>query len=512
MDTVLTNNQTQTPLRQPPGLVVLFFAEMWERFSYYGMRALLVFYLTKHWLFDDATATGIYASYGSLVYLTPILGGLIADRWLGFRRAVILGGCLLVMGHLGMAIEGEPARWVAGEVVRDDATLQVFYLSLALIITGVGFLKPNISSIVGALYARDDPRRDAGFTLFYMGINVGAMVSALVCGWLGETYGWRYGFGLAGVGMVAGLVTFLRGRDRLQGVGEAPVGDALFRPLRGRLRLDHCIYLGTVAGVVVAWWLMQHRAMVGGLLTLGSLVAVGGIIGFSVLKCTPEERNRMLLVLFLTSVSVLFWALFEQAGSSMNLFADRIVDRSVGGVEITASQLQSLNPFFIIVLAPLFARLWTFLGGAGREPSTGMKFALALLQVGLGFVVLLEGIRQVDANGHVALLWLVGAYLLHTTGELCLSPVGLSMVTRLSVSRIVGLMMGVWFLSSSAAAYVGGLLAGIAAADAGAADGGLSNYVTAFELAAKVGIAAGVVLILLVPLLKRMVPPGGSAS
>lgn len=493
-----------TQQRQPAGLKVLFFAEMWERFSFYGMRALLVFYLTKHWLFDDRMATGLYATYGSLVYLTPVIGGLIADRWLGFRRAVVLGGILLVIGHLGMAFEGEAARLVNGIIVRDETALGIFYLSLAFIIVGVGFLKPNISSIVGDLYAKDDPRRDGGFTLFYMGINVGAMVAALVCGWLGENWGWSWGFGLAGIGMFAGLVTFVRGGHLLQGAGEVPSGVDLASPVWGGVSLNGLILAGTVAGIATAWWLVQHPPVVGGLLGLCSLVAVAGVIIFSIIRCSPGERDRMLVLLFLIAVSVLFWALFEQAGSSMNLFADRVIDRDVGPVTIAASQLQSLNPAFIILLAPVFARVWLWLAGRGQEPSTPMKFALALVQVGIGFLALVFGIQSADADGTVALMWLVLAYFLHTTGELCLSPVGLSMVTKLSVPRIVGLMMGIWFLSSSAAHYVAGIIAALAATGEGEG-ASLDAYAQTFLLAGEIGVVAGVLLGLLAPWLARRI-------
>lgn len=495
---------TAVQQKQPPGLYVLFFAEMWERFSFYGMRALLVFYLTKHWLFDDRMATGLYATYGSLVYLTPVIGGLLADRILGFRKAVIFGGILLVLGHFGMAFEGEAAYLVDGEVVRDEFALQCFYLSLALIIVGVGFLKPNISSIVGELYAPNDARRDAGFTLFYMGINLGAMVSALVCGYLGETYGWRYGFGLAGAGMLVGLITFVRGKRLLLGAGEPPPSTWLGERTFVGFLPSTMTYALSGVGIVAAWWLMQHHAVVGGLLGLGAAVSITGIIAFSLLRCTPFERNRMLLVLFLTAVSVLFWALFEQAGSSMSLFADRVVDRQIGGTIIAASQLQSINPAFIILLAPFFASLWVTLAGRGKEPSTSMKFALALLQVGAGFVALVIGIQQASEQGSVGLFWLILAYFLHTTGELCLSPVGLSMVTRLSVPRVVGLMMGVWFLASSGAHYVGGILAGLASSTSAAGEESLSLYQDTFILAGQWGIAAGLVLLVISPWLTRL--------
>ncbi len=308
-NTVMAQNTT-TVLGHPRGLPVLFFAAMWERFSFYGMRALLMFYLTKHWLFSDEVAAGIYATYGSLVYLTPVIGGLIADRYLGFRKAVAFGAFLLVLGHIGMAVEGDPAVMTAAGAVRDEGVLQVFYLSLALIIVGVGFLKPNISGIVGRLYGPDDPRRDGGFTLFYMGINVGAFTASIVCGYLGETYGWKYGFGVAGLGMLLGLVTFLRGRERLEGAGEPPDPAALARPVVGPVTQEAVIYLCSLMAVAAAWFLVQERALVGSLLLLTGAGAIAGIGWFSAARCTRVERHRMLLVMLLTAVSVLFWALF----------------------------------------------------------------------------------------------------------------------------------------------------------------------------------------------------------
>jgi POT family proton-dependent oligopeptide transporter len=488
----------------PRGLFVLFFAEMWERFSFYGMRGLLVFYLTKHFLFSDTMATGIYASYGALVYLAPVLGGLIADRYLGFRRAVILGAVLLCCGHLGMAFEGEPSRLVDGVAQVDTNALQILYVSLALIIVGVGFLKPSISSIVGELYSTDDSRRDGGFTLFYMGINVGAMLAALTCGYLGETYGWAYGFGLAGVGMLAGLITFVRGQHLLQGAGEAPDLNLLRSNNRFGLRRDWTIYLGAVLSVAVFWWLIQNQAVVSSLLGWTSAIVVCLVIGIAVQQ-ERVDRDRLLLLLFLTAVSVVFWALFEQAGSSMNLFADRNVDRQLFGFTVAASQLQFFNPAFIILLAPLFSMLWVSLARRGWEPSTPAKFGLAILQVGLGFAALVYGAALVDSQGKVAMLWLMLAYFLHTTGELCLSPVGLSMVTRLAISKVVGLMMGVWFLSSSVAHYVAGFIASLASADPQAVAAGhtLSLYSDTFALVAKVAGVVGIVLLLLAPFIAR---------
>jgi POT family proton-dependent oligopeptide transporter len=502
-----------TLLGHPRGLFVLFFAEMWERFSFYGMRALLIFYLTQHFLFGDGEAAGIYASYGALVYLMPLLGGLIADRYLGFRKAVVFGAMLLCVGHFGMALEGSPAEVVAGAAVRDEAALQTFYLSLAFIIIGVGFLKPSISSIVGQLYGSEDPRRDGGFTIFYMGINVGAMTASLACGYLGQTYGWGYGFGLAGIGMLTGLVTFIRGQHLFGQAGKPPDARLLAKPTRFGVSRELTIYACGLAAVLVAWQLMQWRALVGDLLIVAAAVAVIGILWFSFTRCDREERDRMLVVLYLTVVSVVFWSLFEQAGTSLNLFTERNVDKTVLGLSVQASQFQSLNPGFIILLAPLFSWAWVVLAKRGWEPSTPAKFGLGVVQVGLGFAALVYGATQADEHGVVSLAWLVLAYLLHTTGELCLSPVGLSMVTKLSVPRVAGLMMGVWFLSSAFSHYVAGLIARAASVDVDLgttvdAVVSLPVYVEMFSFLAQVAVVVGLVVMLTAPLVKRFMHQG----
>lgn len=493
-------------LGHPRGLFVLFLTEMWERFSYYGMRALLILYLTKHFLFGDKAAGLLYGSYAALVYAMPVLGGLIADRYLGFKKAIIFGALLLVCGHFGMAFEGPPSTLVDGEVVRHAAYEQIFYLSLALIIVGVGFLKSSISTIVGGLYGEADPRRDAGFTIFYMGINLGALVATLLCAYLGETYGWKYGFGLAGLGMLVGLLVFTGGARHLQGIGEPPTNANLAGPVMGLTR-EWLIYGAGVLAVLVIWQLIQRTGDLGLLLTAFGIVVIGWVIWYSLSKCTRVERDRMLVMLLLIVLSVFFWALFEQAGSSLTLFTDRNVAM---GEFFTAGMFQSLNPLFIILLAPVFAWVWVKLGERGREPTTPMKFGLGILQVGLGFAVLVAGAGFAGPDGKVAIFWLALMYLLHTTGELCLSPVGLSMVTRLSVAQIGGMMMGVWFLSSSFAAYVGGMIAGAMAIGEGAADSGfgpesLSVYTDVFDKLAILAIGLGLALMALSPwLAKRM--------
>ena len=503
-------------LGHPRGLFVLFFAEMWERFSYYGMRALLVLYLTKHFLFDDRMSAVTFGTYGSMVYLMPVIGGFIADRYLGFRRAVVFGGLLLCIGHLLMAFEGEPAYLAAdGAVNRDESAVAILYLALAFIIMGVGFLKPSISTIVGQLYSDDDPRRDQGFTIFYMGINLGAFTAMLLCGYLGETYGWKYGFGLAGIGMLAGLFTFLHGQKHLHGAGE-PNNPAVLQERFCGLRKEHVVYLGGIAGIAVVWYLVQTSFVVGWLLTLVAAAAVAGLATYALRKCDRVEQGRLIVVMALTLISVVFWTLFEQAGTSMTLFTDRNVDLDVGGVELQASQMGFLNPLFIIFLAPVFAFLWDVLSRKRWEPSAPMKFGLGVAQAGLGFFALVIGASSADDAGQVALAWLALAYLLHTTGELCLSPVGLSVVTRLTTREMLGLMMGVWFLSSAGASFLAGMIAGEATID-GAQSGNvdptasLPVYTDVFSTLGWAGLGIGVAVMVIAPLLRRLMHEGESA-
>jgi POT family proton-dependent oligopeptide transporter len=496
-------------LGHPQGLFVCFATEMWERFSFYGMKFLLLLYLTKYHLFSDINGLEVLGGYAALVYAMPVIGGLLADRYLGMRKAVIFGGVLLVLGHMGMALEGEQARQVGNHIVRDEGALQTFYFSLALIVIGVGFLKPNISTIVGQLYGKDDPRRDAGFTIFYMGINIGAFAATLLCGYLGETFGWRYGFGVAGIGMAIGLVTFLYGQKHLRGLAEPADNALLAQKSPIGLNKEWTIYLCGLLAVVVVWKMLQFHGAVGHTLNILSVAVLVGLGWFIIVKCNAVERSRMLVLIILTMSTVVFWALFEQASASMTLYADRVLDRNIFGVELRASQFGSLNAFFIFMFAPLFAWLWTFLGRKGLEPSTPVKFALGIAQAGLGFGALVLGAVTPNEAGMVAGYWLVLAYLLHTTGELCLSPVGLSAVTKLAVPSVVGVMMGAWFLATAYSEFVAVQLAKLASietvdgavTDIGAA---LSSYTALFSDLLYVGLAMAALLLLLSPLLKKM--------
>jgi len=492
----------------PKGLFVCFVTEMWERFSFYGMKALLLLYLTKYHLFSDAAGLDVLGSYAALVYAVPIIGGLLADRYLGMRKAVVFGAVLLCFGHLGMAWEGHQAYRVAGKVVQDVNALQVFYLSLALIVVGVGFLKPNISTIVGKLYAENDPRRDSGFTIFYMGINLGAFLATILCGYLGESYGWSYGFGAAGIGMLLGLTVFLWGQPYFKGHAEPPSPAKLQEKLFSGLNREWLIYLGGIAFVAVVWQMVQLTHVVEHSLNGMSLLVLAGLTWFIVFRCNAVERSRMVVLIALTVSTVVFWALFEQSAGSMILYVDRVVDSDVFGVTISAAQFTSLNSIFIFILAPLFSWLWIKLAGMGREPSTPVKFGLGIVQAGLGFAALVIGAAMPNEAGKVALIWLVLAYLLHTTGELCLSPVGLSAVTTLAVPSVVGVMMGAWFLAIAYAEFVAAQIAKFAAIDFSVGEvvntaKALAGYTDFFSRLVYVGVGFGILLLLLSPLLRR---------
>jgi len=496
-----------TILGHPKGLFVCFATELWERFSFYGMKYLLLLYLTKYHLFTDEAGYDVLGAYAGLVYAMPVIGGMLADRYLGMRKAVLFGGSLLVLGHLGMAVEGVQAYTQGEAIVRDEGALQVFYFSLALIIVGVGFLKPNISTIVGRLYEEKDPRRDSGFTIFYMGINTGAFTATLLCGWLGEAFGWRYGFGAAGVGMLLGLLTFSWGQRYLHGKAE-PANPALLKEKVFGLPREWLIYLGAIASLVLVWRLVQFNWLVHDILVGLSVIVLLGLAWFLAKHCTPVERHRMLVLIALTMSTVVFWALFEQSSASMTLFADRIIDRDLGLFTATATQVGSLNALFIITVAPLLAWLWLWLGKRGWEPSTPVKFSFGIMLAGLGFGALVIGAQSPDEAGKVAFIWIALAYLLHTVGELALSPVGLSAVTKLSVPRVVGVMMGAWFLATAYAEIVAAQISKLAAVktDAGAVTdlaAALVSYTDLFSKLLWIGLGVGLVMLIISPLLKK---------
>ncbi len=462
----------------PRGLATLFFTEMWERFSYYGMRALLILFMTASPAngglgFDIAKAGIIYGLYTASVYLLSLPGGWFADRIVGARRAVLYGGILIICGQFCLAATG----------------LAPFYTGLLLIVLGTGLLKPNASTIVGFIYPPGDNRRDAGFSIFYMGINLGAFLSPLICGWVGQKVNWHLGFALAGFGMMIGVIQYMAGAKNLGEAGLQPA--SRFEFTRGAT-LGTAAVLGAVAVVVAlaaSGTLSLTAQDIGDAFGLGLLILSIAVFAWLLLGrgWSPVERKRSLAVFVFFAAAALFWSAFEQAGSSLNLFAQNSTRNEVFGWAFPASWLQSLNALFIISLAPVFAWIWLALGK--RDPSSPTKFALGLVFVGLGFALLIPAATIAATGGKVSPVWLTMTYMCHTIGELCLSPVGLSAMTKLAPPRVTGLMMGVWFLALSVGNYLGGRLASLYAS---------LSVPSLFGIVAGFSIAAAVVMAILV--------------
>lgn len=476
----------------PKALFILFFAEMWERFSYYGMRTLLTLYMVQELFKElsqsdaDARALGIYGSYTAMVYLFPVVGGLLADKVLGFRKAILFGGILMMAGHFALALEG----MVLG------GNLELFFLSLAFIIVGNGFFKPNISSFLGDFYGLNDSRKDGAFTIFYMGVNIGALLSIVTCGYVGEKISWHYGFGLAGIGMLIGLLVFwfygpkvlgkkginpgsleefpevieeeelklLGGPKADRDAAMAKEAESFKKVENPKLKKNQTLtMLGTIIFIPICSLFLDFSDAI--TYTLISLsIAILGYILYVASKEEKVEGQRLWVVVVLFIFHSVFWALFEQAGGSITLFTARNVDRVVLGSEIPASIFQFFNAFFIMTLAPVFSWLWIKMRSSGNEPSTPMKFVLGLSQLALGFGFIVLG-SQFATEGLVPIIFLVFMYLFHTTGELSLSPVGLSMITKLSPKRMVGFIMGVWFLSISLANKLAGKIGELTASE-----------------------------------------------
>jgi POT family proton-dependent oligopeptide transporter len=585
----------------PRGLIICFLAEMWERFSYYGMRGLLIFYLTQHFLFDPKVASGHYGSYTSLVYIVPLLGGFLADRYLGTRKAVAFGAILLVAGHLAMAVEGKPAvqtltyagqtyefqaqgrgderlarMIVAGKPYavtaseagdfeikglpadaavpavlpkgqykldvkdRDPLYLNIFWLALSLIIVGVGFMKANVATLVGQLYPQGDPRRDPGFTLYYYGINLGSFWAAILCGVLGVNVGWWAGFGAAGIGMLVGFVIFVLGKPWLLGHGEPPEGAKLKEKVAGPITRELVIYGVSMLAVIAVYVVVQHTPVVNVTLLAGMFGSLGYILWFAFAKCEKVDRERLLLATVLVLGAVVFWTLFEQAGSSLNLFAATNVNLKLlskpvewfGGAVVlgspeqlaaagistagklwvntafNAAQTQAINAGWILIFAPVFAALWTVLTARGINPNPMVKFGLSLIQVGAGFLILLIGVHFADGAFKMPLIFLVLMYMLHTTGEMCMSPVGLSQMTKLSPVQIVSFVMAVWYMALAMANLFGGWIAAIASTETIGGQvlnpaAAMTQSLLVFKVIGLVSIGIGVLFLVLAPFLKK---------
>jgi len=490
-------HSTETPqwFGHPRGLSTLFFTELWERFSYYGMRALLVLFMTAAAVegnsglnFGEGKAGAIYGLYTFFVYVLALPGGWIADNIWGQRKAVFIGGCIIALGHFTMAgpLVGLPDQFS-------------FFVGLMLIAMGTGLLKPNVSTMVGDLYPEGGARRDAGFSIFYMGINLGAFAGPILTGWLGETYNWHYGFSIAGLGMVLGLIQYRLGTKYLGDAGLLTTNQTP-EQIRKKTQLTYSLLAGSFLVAVIAGTLLLQRLSLEVLaMWLGYSVIVIAVVFFLYLLIftdhTQLEKKRLIVIFWLFILSAIFWSGFEQAGSSLNIFARDSTDRVLGGWELPASWLQSVNSTFIIILAPVFGSLWITLARLQRNPSIPVKFALGLLGLAAGFFVIAWGAANAQNGSLVSPVWLVVMYFLHTVGELSLSPVGLSSITKLAPSGRVGQMMGVWFIGTA----LGNLFAGLVA-------GQLETLAPA-ELFGNVAIIigiSGIVALLAFPLIRRL--------
>lgn len=442
----------------PKGLYLLFFTEMWERFSYYGMRAIFVLFMTKMLLLSSKDASNIYGSYTGLVYLTPLLGGYLSDRFLGNRRSIVIGGVLMALGQFMM--------FLSASTVGASA-LTMMWGGLTFLIIGNGFFKPNISTMVGQLYPKGDSRVDSAFTIFYMGINLGAFFSPLICGTLAEKFDYKWGFLAACIGMVLGLLTFLSLKKKL--LVNKHDGKEIGMPVQ---KMDLKSILIVVGSVVMIFFLLNFKQLFNsdidliGYLIYGAMV----IIPFVILKdksITAEERSRIIVIFILAFFVIFFWSAFEQAGASLTIFADEQTDRHIFGQVMPASWFQSVNPLAIIALAPIFSGLWGWLNKKKMEPASPRKMAYGLALLCLGYVVIAIGVKGVDSSTKVSMWWLMSLYILHTMGELCLSPIGLSMVSKLSPLRFSSVLMGTWFLANAAANKLAGTLSALIPPGAG---------------------------------------------
>ncbi|MCK0130262.1 oligopeptide:H+ symporter [Flavobacteriaceae bacterium F08102] len=484
-----------TTLGHPTGLFYLFFAELWERFSFYGMRALLMLYMVneifKALVEKDVAAAAVYASYGSLVYASTVIGGQISDKILGMRSSIFLGGVLMALGHFVLAIENDIA----------------FFLALALIVVGNGFFKPNISTFVGSLYEEGDVRKDSGFTIFYMGINIGGFVAPLLCGWLAAEYGWHYGFGLAGIGMLTGLIFFWSGikKNVFGNRGLPPNQEVYERKIIGvpqKTLIPIISFLSVpIIALLLSSWQYNYVSNIFGVIG----ISVAAYIIYIMFKSTLEERKKLFMAVLITFFMTMFWGFHELSGSVITLFASRNVD--LGGI-INASQTNALNSMFIIILAIPISLLWTYLSKKKLNPRTPYKFGLGLVLAGASFYILSKSGASADENGMVPFAYLFVMYLIISIGELFMSPVGLSKITDLSPAKVVTFMMGVWFLSSAYAFQIVGFISKQLAIESTDVNvGGLETlnvYIDGFGLIAQYALGAGLIVLLFSPLMKKL--------
>jgi POT family proton-dependent oligopeptide transporter len=472
---------------QPKGLFLLFFTEFWERFGFYMVQTILVLYMTKGLLYSDVKADLLYGTYGSMLYLTPVVGGYIADRFIGYKQSIILGGILLMIGYAVMAIPDAKA----------------LFLGLGIMAIANGFFKPNVSTIVGELYEPNDPRRDGGFTLFYMGINMGSVFPPIFAGALVAAFNWSSGFFAASVGMLISLATFIGGKHLLGRLGGMPSNS----PLRSgnKVLFYSLLFLGIVIVIALLQVLFLYPKQSTLILVTASLAIIGSVL-FFLFKERPEARRKLTACLILIVISVGFWAIYNQTFTSLILFADRNMSKEFLGLTLNAENSQFFNPFFIIILSPFISWFWVYLDEKKKNPSTPIKFTLGILFMALGFLFLWVGTHFFSTGAETSPWWLAGSYFLQTVGELFLSPIGLAMVTRLAPPHLTGMIMGVWFLTQSAAFAIGGGLATFASIPQDvSATASLAIYSHAFLIYGLIALALALVSWSLAPYLKRLI-------
>lgn len=486
----MTQKEEINSYKQPRGLYLLFFTELWERFGFYTVQTIIILYMTKALQFSDVKANLLYASFSSLLYLTPALGGYIADRYLGFQKAIMIGGLLLMIGYIFTAFQNQTT----------------FFYGLCILIIANGLFKPNVSSIVGTLYGENDPRRDGGFTLFYMGINIGALIPPIFMGALVKYYGWHWGYAIAALGMGIGFITFLFGKYRLGDKGAEPSKSPLFsRKRSSKTKFNIFFYPGLIFASLLIYVALMFPATTDLVVEIGSAIILLFIFYILFLE-PPTQRKRLIAALILIIFSIGFWALYNQTFTSLTLFADRNMEQHFLGIPVDAEAMQFFNPFFIIVLSPVLSRLWIYLSRKNINLSFPTKFALGIFLVSMGFLLLAFATKFYSHNGIVSSHWLVLSYFLQTLGELLLSPIGLSMITVLSPENLTGLMMGVWFLSQAAAFAIGGSMANLAAIpDHTNLLASLAIYHHAFTLFGFISLLLALIAFAVIPFLNKMV-------
>ena len=478
--------------KQPKQLYLLFFAEMWERFSFYGMKALLIAYMVSQLNYDDPKAYAILGSYAALVYTMPMFGGFMADRFIGYQRSVLFGGILMTLGHFILAL---PNDWS-------------FFYGMAFIICGNGFFKPNISSLVGTLYSENDPRRDSGFSIFYMGINIGAAIGGFLCAYVGTEINWHYGFGLAGIFMSLGLIVFLFGKKTLGHRGLPPNAEALKKPVFAFIKPEHLIYGGTLLVVPLVVTLFHQYQLMDYIMFGLGIVALIYILSIG-MKMDRTAKLKLFAALIMIIFSIVFWAVYEQNAGSMNLLAERNAKMVLFGIDLPELSINNfLPPGWVIILTLIIAPLWPWLNKRGKEPSTPLKFALSFIFLGAGFCVFYLGCLANESTGIVPLWPFVCGYFFIILGELCISPIGLSMVTKLSPAKMVSLMMGIWFFASAIGEFLAGKIGSLMSVpeDILAKNDPALSLPYYADVILKIGIASaviGVLLIFTVPFLKR---------